>query len=96
MDRADAGEWTVKDLLFQDVPEEIVPLEEDEDIDDPLFAFTMQQSLRGYMEMLSDKKGLPAAGISKDLKAELRPYQEDGYNWLIFMRDNRFGAMPCG
>ena len=27
MDRADAGEWTVKDLLFQDVPEEIVPLE---------------------------------------------------------------------
>ena len=92
MDRADAGEWTVKDLLFQDVPEEIVPLEEDEDIDDPLFAFTMQQSLRGYMEMLSDKKGLPTAGISKDLLAELRPYQEDGYNWLIFMRDNSFGA----
>ena len=92
MDRADAGEWTVKDLLFQDVPEEIVPLEEDEDIDDPLFAFTMQQSLRGYMEMLSDKKGLPAAGISKDLHAELRPYQEDGYNWLVFMRDNHFGA----
>ncbi|MET3655359.1 DEAD/DEAH box helicase [Sporosarcina psychrophila] len=92
MDRADAGEWTVKDLLFQDVPEEIVPLEEDEDIDDPLFAFTMHQSLRGYMEMLADKKGLPAAGISKDLLAELRPYQEDGYNWLIFMRDNSFGA----
>ena len=27
MDRADAGEWTVKDLLFQEVPEEIVPIE---------------------------------------------------------------------
>ena len=92
MDRADSGEWTVKDLLFQDVPEEIVPLEEDEDIDDPLFAFTMHQSLQGYMEMLADKKGLPAAGISKDLLAELRPYQEDGYNWLTFMRDNSFGA----
>lgn len=92
MDRADAGEWTVKDLLFQDVPEEIVPLEEDEDIDDPLFAFTMNQSLRGYMEILADKKGLPTAGISTDLLAELRPYQEDGYNWLIFMRDNLFGA----
>ena len=39
MDRADAGEWTVKDLLFQDIPEEIVPIEEDEDIDDPLFRF---------------------------------------------------------
>ena len=44
MDRADAGEWTVKDLLFQDVPEEIVPVEhEDEDDEDPLFQFTMQQ-----------------------------------------------------
>src|SRR6185437_1800491 len=85
MDRADAGEWTVKDLLFQEIPEEIVPLEDDDEIDDPLFAFTMQQSLRGYMDMLSDKKGLPIAGISKDLHAELRPYQEDGYNWLIFM-----------
>ena len=28
----------------------------------------------------------------KVLKAELRPYQVDGYNWLVFMRDNRFGA----
>ncbi|CAM3134123.1 DEAD/DEAH box helicase [Filibacter tadaridae] len=92
MDQADAGEWTVKDLLFQDVPEEIIPLEEDEEMDDPLFQFSMQQSLRGYMEMLSDKKGLPPAGVSKDLKTELRPYQEDGYNWLVFMRDNQFGA----
>ncbi len=92
MDRADAGEWTVKDLLFQDVPEEIVPLEDDDEMDDPLFAFTMQQSLRGYMDMLSEKKGLPPAGISPNLQAQLRPYQEDGYNWLIFMRENHFGA----
>ncbi|WP_342508512.1 DEAD/DEAH box helicase [Sporosarcina sp. FSL K6-2383] len=92
MDRADAGEWTVKDLLFQDVPEEIVPLEEDDEIDDPLFAFSMQQSLRGYMDMLSEKKGLPSAGISDKLQAQLRPYQEEGYDWLIFMRDNQFGA----
>lgn len=92
MDRADAGEWTVKDLLFQDVPEEIVPLEEDDEVDDPLFAFTMHQSLRGYMEMLSEKKGLPTAGISDKLQAQLRPYQEEGYDWLVFMRDNQFGA----
>ena len=92
MDRADAGEWTVKDLLFQEIPEEIVPLEEDEELDDPLFAFTMQQSLRGYMEMLADKKGLPSAGIPRNLQATLRPYQEEGYNWLVFMRENHFGA----
>ena len=44
------------------------------------------------MEMLSEKKGLPTAGISDKLQAELRPYQEEGYDWLIFMRDNHFGA----
>ena len=44
------------------------------------------------MEILSEKKGLPSAGISKQLKAELRPYQEEGYDWLVFMRDNQFGA----
>ncbi len=92
MDRADAGEWTVKDLLFQELPEEIVPLENEDELDDPLLAFTMQQSLREYMDMLSDKKGLPAAGISSNLQAELRPYQVDGYNWLVFMRQNHFGA----
>ena len=93
MDRADAGEWTVKDLLFQDVPEEIVPIENDDEDDDPLFEFTMQKSLRTYMETLAEKKGLPSAGISTQLNADLRPYQEEGYDWLVFMRDNHFGAV---
>ena len=94
MDQADAGEWTVKDLLFQELPEEIVPLvNEEEDEEDPLFEFTMQKTLSSYVELLSEKKGLPSAGISENLKAELRPYQEEGYDWLVFMRDNNFGAV---
>ena len=59
---------------------------------DPLFQFTMQKTLRSYMEILSEKKGLPSVGIPKLLKTELRPYQEVGYDWLVFMRDNHFGA----
>ncbi|MBO1911170.1 hypothetical protein J4G37_41070, partial [Microvirga sp. 3-52] len=93
MDRADSGEWTVKDLLFHDIPEEIVPIESDEDEEDPLFEFSMQKSLKVYMEILADKKGLPSAGVSEQLHAELRPYQVEGYDWLIFMRDNQFGAV---
>jgi len=94
IDQADAGEWTVKDLLFQELPEEIVPLtNEDEEDEDPLFEFTMQKTLQSYVELLSEKKGLPSAGISNQLKAELRPYQEEGYDWLVFMRDNNFGAV---
>ncbi|AOV08810.1 DEAD/DEAH box helicase [Sporosarcina ureilytica] len=94
MERADAGEWTVKDLLFQEIPEEIAPLaNDDEELEsDPLLEFSMQKSLRTYMETLAEKKGLPSAGIPAELNATLRPYQEDGYNWLVFMRDNHFGA----
>ena len=92
MEQADAGEWTVKDLLFQEIPEEIIPIEDDSESDDPLLAFSMKQSLREYVEMVSDKSGLPDAGVPETLHAELRPYQVEGYNWLVFMRDNKFGA----
>ncbi len=96
MERTDAGEWTVKDLLFQELPEEMAFIKESDEEEmieeDPLLTFSMQKSLRSYMETLSNKKGLPAAGVPNTLQAELRPYQEDGYNWLVFMRDNQFGA----
>ncbi|MCG7343934.1 DEAD/DEAH box helicase [Sporosarcina sp. ACRSL] len=92
MEQADAGEWTVKDLLFQEIPEEIIPVADDDSADDPLLAFSMQQSLRDYVEMVSNKHGLPEAGIPEGLQAELRPYQVDGYNWLVFMREHHFGA----
>lgn len=93
MEQADAGEWTVKDLLFQEIPEEIISVDEDDESDDPLLAFSMQQSLREYIEMVSNKHGLPDAGTPAGLKAELRPYQVDGYNWLVFMREHHFGAV---
>lgn len=99
MEKADDGEWTVKDLLFQEIPEEIVPnaAEDEDDQDDsnemtPFISFSMQASLRNYMEMLAEKKDLPVAGIPDALQATLRPYQEDGFNWLMFMRNHQFGA----
>lgn len=93
MEQADSGEWTVMDLLFQEIPEEIVPIEDESDVDtDPLLSFTMQQSLREYVDLISNKKGLPSAGIPEQLNAELRPYQVEGYDWLVFMRENGFGA----
>lgn len=92
MEQADAGEWTVKDLLFQEIPEEIIPIDADDESDDPLLAFSMKQSLRDYVDMISNKHGLPDAGVPAGLNAELRPYQIEGYNWLVFMREYHFGA----
>lgn len=96
MEQAEEENWTVKDLLFRELPETLTaPLDEDEDDaerDDPLFAFEMQQSLAAYMEQLQQKKGLPPIAVPSKLHAELRPYQQEGFEWLTFMREQKFGA----
>jgi len=96
MEQADEENWTVKDLLFRELPETLTaPIDEDaEDAerDDPLFAFEMQQSLAAYIEQLQHKKGLPPITVPSKLHAELRPYQHEGFEWLTFMREQQFGA----
>lgn len=96
MEQADEENWTVKDLLFRELPETLTaPIDEDEDDaerDDPLFAFEMQQSLAAYIEQLQHKKGLPSITVPSKLHAALRPYQHEGFEWLAFMREQQFGA----
>lgn len=96
MDQAETEDWTVKDLLFQELPTELeIPLEldDDSDRDDPMLQLELQSSLRDYVQKVMDKKGLPTVPISPSLQAELRPYQQEGYEWLSFMREQNFGAV---
>lgn len=97
MQQAEDESWTVRELLFRELPEELAMLEEEEDaddalLDDPLFAFELQQSLKSYMEQLQEKKGLPPVPAPLSLNASLRPYQQEGFEWLVFMREQGFGA----
>jgi len=97
MQQAEDESWTVRELLFRELPEDLsLPLEEedadDEMRDDPIFAFELQKSLKSYMEQLSEKKGLPTVPVPTSLQAELRPYQHEGFEWLVFMREQGFGA----
>lgn len=93
LDRSEDEEWTVKDLLFQEIPEELALALEDEDEDDPLVQFQLQQSLETYLSQLQEKKGFPEVAPSPQLLTELRPYQQLGLNWLVFMRNESFGAV---
>ncbi|SOB90210.1 SNF2 family DNA or RNA helicase [Ureibacillus xyleni] len=97
MNKAEEENWTVRELLFRELPEELTaPLEmdeEDAERDDPLFAFEMQHSLKNYIDQLQHKKGLPEVPLPTGLQAELRPYQQEGFEWLVFMRDQQFGAV---
>jgi superfamily II DNA or RNA helicase len=43
--------------------------------------------------LLEDFAGIPAAPLPADLKAELRPYQRFGVDWLVFLRDTGLGAV---
>ncbi|MFJ5790532.1 DEAD/DEAH box helicase [Lysinibacillus sp. NPDC093197] len=97
MQQAEDESWTVRELLFRELPEDLSVPEEEEDADDamrddPLFAFELQQSLKSYMEQLQEKKGLPPVPVPLSLNASLRPYQQEGFEWLIFMREQGFGA----
>jgi SNF2 family DNA or RNA helicase len=97
MEQAEEENWTVRDLLFRELPETLTaPLEEedlnDAERDDPLFAFEMQQSLKLFIDQLQTKKGLPPVTVPSKLHAQLRPYQQEGFEWLVFMREQKFGA----
>ena len=96
MAQADEENWTVRELLFKELPETLMaPLEEDTDDalrDDPMFAFEMQRSLKQYVDQLSNKQGIPSLQRPSKLQAELRPYQQEGFEWLAFMRSQGFGA----
>lgn len=93
LDRSEEEEWTVRDLLFQELPEELTLPAEDEDDDDPLIQFQLHQSLESYLTQLQEKKAFPEVSPSPRLLTELRPYQQLGLNWLAFMRNESFGAI---
>ncbi|MFJ8457669.1 DEAD/DEAH box helicase [Lysinibacillus xylanilyticus] len=97
MQQAEDESWTVRELLFRELPEDLsLPLEEEDADDamrdDPIFAFELQKSLKSYMEQLQEKKGLPTVPVPTSLQADLRPYQHEGFEWLVFMREQGFGA----
>ncbi|WP_042470947.1 DEAD/DEAH box helicase [Bacillus ndiopicus] len=97
MDKATHEQWTVKELLFRELPETLTaPLEEldedDAERDDPILAFEIQNSLQQYLQQLQEKQGLPSVPVPMQLEAELRPYQQQGFEWLVFMREQKFGA----
>ncbi len=43
--------------------------------------------------LLEDFAGIPDADVTEDLQAILRPYQRDGVNWLVFLRQAGLGGM---
>ncbi|WP_088007310.1 DEAD/DEAH box helicase [Indiicoccus explosivorum] len=90
IEEADGEDWTIKDLLFKDLPDVASP-EEELESDDPLVEFRLNRSLQELLDRLLEKRDLPETPIPGGLQTELRPYQKTGFDYLVFMRDQGFG-----
>ena len=44
-------------------------------------------------EMADQFRGIPEAPLPQDLRADLRAYQRQGVNWLVYLRDSGMGAL---
>ncbi|PKG44888.1 MULTISPECIES: DEAD/DEAH box helicase [unclassified Planococcus (in: firmicutes)] len=89
IEEAEDADWTLKDMLFHNVPD--VMLEEPGEEDDPLVEFHLNKSLKVLLDKLLDKRDLPETPLPENLKTELRPYQKTGFDYLTFMREEGFG-----
>ncbi len=44
------------------------------------------------LEKLNRSEGLPLADLPKGLTTSLRPYQHEGYTWLLYLQNNNLGG----
>ncbi|GER72991.1 DEAD/DEAH box helicase [Weizmannia acidilactici] len=94
MEKAKKEGLRIQDLLGQ----ELAPEEEEPPGEGDARAFTqiqieLNQSLKKFVRTLSTLSEIPAVKIPDGFKGHLRPYQQLGLNWLVFLRNCRFGAI---
>ncbi|WP_366557545.1 DEAD/DEAH box helicase [Rhodoferax sp.] len=51
------------------------------------------QTLRDMVQQLSGQSELPQVPVPASVQASLRPYQQQGVNWLQFLRQHRLGGI---
>ncbi len=57
------------------------------------FDLPQPQGAEKLVALAKNFDGIPEASLPDDLQAELRHYQQDGINWLCFLRDAGLGAL---
>ena len=95
MKQAEKQGLQVRDLLEQ----ELLGAEDSEDGDElenpKAFAriqIEMNRQWKKMMKQLSDGKEIPEEPVPAGFHGELRPYQQFGMSWMLFLREAGFGA----
>ena len=56
-------------------------------------AWAGAQSLQGLVQRMHGQQSLPAVALPASVRASLRPYQQQGLNWLQFLRENALAGI---
>jgi len=59
----------------------------------PQLEFSGAEGLRTMAQRLRDFRGIEPVALPQGLRATLRPYQQEGLNWLQFLREHGFGGV---
>lgn len=95
METANKKGVQLSELLQQELllDEGIEPTESNDDDGDMLqIQFELNNELRKMVRHLRETKDLPLIETPISLQGELRPYQQLGMSWLLFLRKHGFGA----
>ncbi|ALC82662.1 MULTISPECIES: DEAD/DEAH box helicase [Bacillus] len=98
MERAEIEGLHMSDVLARELSEqdeENLVGNADELLDSSAFAsiqFELSNSLRKMIQKLKNNENLPSYPVPEGFNGKLRPYQEHGVNWLLFLRESGFGA----
>ncbi|MGM9926934.1 MAG: DEAD/DEAH box helicase [Bacillus sp. (in: firmicutes)] len=83
---------SLSQILQQELEEE-TPEEDNEDLQELIkIQFELNNDLKKMFASLKEVQQIPLVHSPSTLVGELRPYQQQGLSWLLFLRQHGFGA----
>ncbi|MDA7025444.1 DEAD/DEAH box helicase [Bacillus sp. CLL-7-23] len=95
MERAETEGLHMSDVLARELTDKNEQTEEDDMIDTSAFKevqFELSYQLRNMIRKLNKHEDLPSYPVSEHFQGQLRIYQKEGLDWLLFLRKCGFGA----
>ena len=93
--KADREGLHLSDILHQELNAKDIDADEEDLLDTRAFAniqIELSQQMRSMLKKLTDTSEMPTHEIPKEFLGTLRPYQQNGVDWLLFLRSVSFGA----
>ncbi|KPD00332.1 hypothetical protein LR69_01415 [Geobacillus sp. BCO2] len=91
MEKAKKEGVSIHDIVAQTLLSEAEEREEASDESIPLH-IDVHDQFRAFIRKLQQLDGLPKAEVPPSFRGTLRPYQQRGVDWLVFLRRFGFGA----